>query len=53
MIACFGFVFILVSRPHFLTEIRYAVVLLIAGLAIYLLRARQYREWPFRATMSS
>ena len=48
-----GFVFILVSREHFLTEIGYAVVLLLAGVAIYMWRARRRREWPFRAAVAS
>ncbi len=49
LIAGTGFVFILVSRPHFLVEVRYAVVILIVGLAIYLVRARRRLEWPFGA----
>jgi amino acid transporter len=47
LIACFGFIFILVSRPHFLTEIRYAIVILIVGLVLYFVRAWQRTEWPF------
>ena len=43
-----GFVYILISRPNFLREIRYAIVLLILGLALYLLRAWRRSEWPWR-----
>jgi amino acid transporter len=44
-----GFVFVLLSRPSFLKEVRYAVVILVAGLLIFLLRAWARREWPFPA----
>ena len=47
LFAIAGFVYILISRPNFLREIRYAVVLLIAGLALYFVRAARRREWPW------
>lgn len=47
LLAFGGFVYVLVSRPNFQKEVRYAVVLLIVGLAIYLVRSWQRREWPF------
>jgi amino acid transporter len=47
LIASCGFVYILFSRPNFLKEIRYAVVLLVVGLAIYLVRSAARKEWPF------
>ncbi len=47
LIASFGFIFILISRKNFLKEIRYAAVILIAGLIIYLIRAWRGGEWPF------
>jgi len=47
LIASLGFVFILVSRTNSSTQIRYAAVILISGLAIYLIRAFRHREWPF------
>jgi hypothetical protein len=47
LIASVGFVFILVARTNSSTQIRYAVVILISGLAIYLIRAFRHREWPF------
>ncbi len=53
VIACLGFVFILVSRKNFLTEIGYGAIILVAGVAIYLWRARQRHEWPFRAAVAS
>jgi len=47
LIASCGFVYILFSRPNFLKEIRYAIVLLVIGLAIYLVRSAARSEWPF------
>jgi len=47
LLASAGFVFILFSRANFLREIRYAVVILALGLAIFMARAWRHREWPF------
>ncbi|MGA8149976.1 MAG: amino acid permease [Terriglobales bacterium] len=47
LLASGGFVFILISRTHSLTQIRYALVILISGVAIYLGRSWRNREWPF------
>jgi amino acid transporter len=47
LIALGGFVYVLISRKNFLKEIRYAAVLTIIGLIIYLIRARSRGEWPF------
>ncbi len=48
VIAIAGFLFVLISRQNFQKEVRYAVVLLLAGLMIYALRAWGRREWPFQ-----
>jgi len=48
LIAAASFIFILVSRRNFLREVRYAGVILVVGLAIYLVRAWRQGEWPFR-----
>jgi amino acid transporter len=47
LIASASFIFILVSRRNFLREVRYAVVILVAGTVIYGVRAWRRREWPF------
>jgi amino acid transporter len=47
VIAIVGFLFILFNRVNWQKEIRYAVVILLAGLAIYMVRAWRGREWPF------
>jgi APA family basic amino acid/polyamine antiporter len=49
LLAIAGFLFILVSRRNFLREIRYAVVILVVGLAIYFVRSWRRGEWPFAA----
>jgi basic amino acid/polyamine antiporter, APA family len=47
LVAAASFIFILVSRTGFLREIRYAAVILVAGVVVYCLRAWRRREWPF------
>src|SRR5271154_779280 len=47
LIAATSFVFILVSRTGFSREIRYAAVILVAGIIVYCLRAWRRQEWPF------
>jgi amino acid transporter len=47
LIASVGFVFILISRTDSTKEIRYALLILVAGVLIYMIRAWPKREWPF------
>jgi APA family basic amino acid/polyamine antiporter len=47
LVAFAGFVYVLVMRPNFEREVRLAFVLIVAGLAVYLVRARARGEWPF------
>ena len=47
LVAIGGFLFILIKRHNALKEIRYAIVILITGLVIYLVRAWRNGEWPF------
>jgi len=47
LIASVGFVFILIYRTNSLTQIRYALAILITGMIIYMIRAWRNREWPF------
>jgi amino acid transporter len=53
LLAIAGFLFILFNRVNWQKEIRYAAVILVAGLAIYMIRAWRGREWPFRMVNSS
>ncbi|HUN64624.1 MAG TPA: amino acid permease [Bacteroidota bacterium] len=43
-----GFSYILFMRKNFLQEFRYAVVLIIAGSVIFLIRSKRTGLWPFR-----
>jgi amino acid transporter len=47
VIAFVGFLFVLIERKNFQKEIFYAMVLLLVGIAIYLIRARGRNQWPF------
>ena len=47
LVACAGFLFILFNRANALKEVRYAVVILVTGLMIYMIRAWRHSEWPF------
>jgi hypothetical protein len=42
----------LLSRKDALREIRYAAVILVAGIVIYLVRSWRRGEWPFGGTSS-
>jgi amino acid transporter len=46
-LASLGFIFVLVSRTNSLRQVRYAVVILMTGMAIYIGRAWRNKEWPF------
>ncbi|HEX9119469.1 MAG TPA: APC family permease [Terriglobales bacterium] len=47
LLATMGFLFVLVERKYFLKEIRYAVVLLLVGIVVYMVRSLRRKEWPF------
>jgi amino acid transporter len=47
LLAIAGFLFILFNRENWEKEVRYAVVILVVGLAIYMIRAWRGGEWPF------
>jgi basic amino acid/polyamine antiporter, APA family len=47
LLAIAGFLFILFNRNNWQKEIRYAAVILLAGLVIYMFRAWRSHEWPF------
>jgi len=53
ILALVGFAYIVVKRHDALKEIRYAAVILIAGLLLYAVRAFRNREWPFREPITS
>jgi basic amino acid/polyamine antiporter, APA family len=47
LVAIAGFTYILLARRNFQREIKYALVILIAGLLVYFIRSWRRREWPF------
>ena len=47
LLATAGFLYVLRFRPNFEKELRYAALILGAGVVLYLLRAWRGREWPF------
>ena len=51
IVAVLGFIYVLFSRPNFQKEIKYAGVLIVAGLAIYLFRSYRRKEFPFGERM--
>ena len=53
ILAFVGFAYIVVKRHDALKEVRYAAVILIAGLIIYAVRAFRNREWPFGGPLAS
>ena len=47
LIASAGFVFVLFARTNSMKQLDYALLILITGVAIYMVRARWQGEWPF------
>ncbi len=47
LLASFGFLYMLAMRKDALREIRYAVIILVVGVLIYMVRAWRIKEWPF------
>jgi APA family basic amino acid/polyamine antiporter len=53
LLASIGFIFVLSSRTNSLKQVRYALVILMTGIAIYMVRAWRNREWPFEVSPAS
>jgi amino acid transporter len=53
LVAIAGFSFILINRHDFLRQVRYATLILIVGIVIYMVRAAQRHEWPFGSERTS
>ena len=47
LLASAGFLFILFNRANWQKEMRYAAIILLTGLIIYMARAWKGSEWPF------
>ncbi len=52
VLAFIGFVYVLFSRQNFQKEVRYAVVLLVAGSVLFCIRSYRRKEWPFNKSYS-
>jgi amino acid transporter len=54
LLASIGFLFVLISRTNSLFQIRYAVVIVLTGLLLYMMRAWPNHDWPFQpATLAA
>ena len=51
LLASAGFLYILFGRPNWQKEVRYAALILLTGVMIYMVRAWKHSEWPFAATV--
>ena len=47
IVAVLGFLYVLFMRQNFQKEVKYAAVLIVAGLAVYLVRSYRRKEFPF------
>jgi basic amino acid/polyamine antiporter, APA family len=47
LLASAGFVFILFKRENWQREMRYAIIILLTGVSIYIFRAWKDSQWPF------
>jgi len=47
VVALVGFLYVLFMRDGFLTQVKYAAVLIVAGVIIYLVRSYKRKEFPF------
>ena len=47
LLAILGFCYILFARKNFQREIKYAFLILVAGLLVYFMRSWKRKEWPF------
>ncbi len=49
LVAITGFLYVLFMRPNFQKEVKYAAVLIVAGLIVYFVRSYKRGEFPFGA----
>jgi amino acid transporter len=52
LMAILGFCYILFARKNFQREIKYAFLILVAGLLVYFLRSWKRKEWPFTPSVA-
>lgn len=49
LMAAGAMLYVLLSRENFLRELKYAAVLVVIGVTVYLVRSWRKKEWPFTA----
>ena len=47
VLAAIGFLYVVFERQNFMKEIRFAVVIIVLGLLIFMIRSWRRHEWPF------
>ena len=52
LLASFGFIYVLISRTNSHKQLNYALVVLITGVLLFLIRAWRNHEWPFMSADS-
>jgi len=53
IIALVGFLYVMLMRDGFTKQLKYAVVLIVVGLAVYLIRSYRRGEYPFASPMAA
>ncbi|MBV8051241.1 MAG: APC family permease [Acidobacteriaceae bacterium] len=53
LIAAGGFIFMVISRTNSASQLRYALLILLSGVLLYLIRSWRNGEWPFGKTILS
>jgi len=52
LVASIGFIFVVFDRTNSIKQIRYALLVFLTGLAVYLVRAWRKGEWPFQTSQA-
>ena len=50
LLAAAGYGYVLRMRKEWMNEVRYAIAIVVLGLAIFMIRAARRREWPFSSS---
>ena len=53
VVALIGFLYVLFMRDGFLTQVKYAAVLIVAGLIVYFVRSYRRKEFPFEKIVNA
>jgi hypothetical protein len=53
IVALVGFLYVMFMREGFTKQLKYAAVLIVIGLAVYLVRSYRRGEYPFASRMAA